>query len=142
MGKDEPNRWVLLAARLLVALTFLVLGLTKVSNPLLFAREIHVYEILPAEPQFLINLTALLLPWFEIVCGLLLALGACVRATTLALGALLAGFTGAILYRTLVIWFTEEISFWAIHFDCEQWLECGDFLCFIILFDLLQNEFG
>ena len=72
MGNREENRWVFLSARLLVGGYFFVLGLSKAWNPLFFAKEIHTYGILPVEPQSLINLSAVLLPWFEIICGLLL----------------------------------------------------------------------
>jgi uncharacterized membrane protein YphA (DoxX/SURF4 family) len=116
---DRPeNRWVFLAARLLAGGVFFALGLTKIMNPLLFAKEIHMYEILPAEPQLLLNLSSLLLPWLEVVCGFFLITGLFLESSALILGLLTVVFTGAVFYRTLTIYFSEKVSFWAIHFDC------------------------
>jgi uncharacterized membrane protein YphA (DoxX/SURF4 family) len=117
-SKRETNRWVYLAARLLAGGIFLTLGLSKAGNPLLFAKEIHTYGILPAEPQFFLNLTALLLPWAEIVCGFMLIIGLSIECSSLTLALLTLVFTGAIFHRTLGIYFSENISFWAIHFNC------------------------
>ena len=118
MAGREENKWIFLAARLLAGMTFLILGMTKFGNPLLFAKEIHVYAILPAEPQHLLNLSALLLPWFEVSCGILLILGVYIESASLITGAMTAVFTLAVFYRTMVIYFTQDISLWTIEFDC------------------------
>jgi putative oxidoreductase len=118
MSKRSENRWLFLAARLIAGGLFLALGLTKTPNPLLFAKEIHMYGIIPVEPQVLLNLAALLLPWIEVVCGFFLIAGLFLESSSLILGLLTVAFTGAVFYRTLAIYFSENISFWAIHFDC------------------------
>ena len=63
------NRWVVMAARLILAVTFLYAGIEKLRDPLAFADSIASFQILP---DALINLVALSLPVLEIFLGLML----------------------------------------------------------------------
>jgi putative oxidoreductase len=61
--------YVIFALSLVVAAVFIYAGIDKLRDPLQFADSIAGFAILP---RALINLFALALPSFEVVCGLLL----------------------------------------------------------------------
>ena len=73
--------------RLTLAVVFLYAGITKAKSPALFALAIDAYQMLPA---WAVIALAHVLPWVEILLGLLLAMGWWRRpvslATTLLLG--------------------------------------------------------
>jgi len=58
----------------------------KVLNPLSFAQIIHNYRVMPPT---LINLPAIILPWIELLAGILIIVGFKVRGANLVLGGLL-----------------------------------------------------
>jgi len=66
------NKKVLLVVRWILALVFLYAGIGKIINPADFAQDIDNYRILP---YLLVTLMAAILPWIEVICGLLLLLG-------------------------------------------------------------------
>jgi len=80
------NKWLLLASRLVLGGLFIYASLDKVLNPLAFAQIIHNYRITPPS---VINIAAVLLPWIELLAGLLLVIGMKVRGSNLTLGLLL-----------------------------------------------------
>ena len=80
------NKWLLLASRLVLGALFIYASLDKVLNPLAFAQIIHNYRITPPS---LINIAAVLLPWIELLAGLLLVIGIKVRGSNMTLGLLL-----------------------------------------------------
>ncbi|MBN2290236.1 MAG: hypothetical protein JXQ83_12955 [Candidatus Glassbacteria bacterium] len=56
----------------LVGVLFVAASLHKIASPLEFARVIHNYRILPG---VLVNPAAVIMPWVELSCGVLLVLG-------------------------------------------------------------------
>ncbi len=89
MKKIIENDLVQLTARIVVGFMFILVGLAKISDPQLFAKEIANYRILP---ELLVNWTAIILPWVELVCGLLLIVGVRLKANSALIGAMLAMF--------------------------------------------------
>jgi putative oxidoreductase len=68
--RDSPLRhYAVLAVSLGLAAVFVYAGVDKIRDPLQFADSVFAFAILPVA---LINLLALGLPPFEIVCGLLM----------------------------------------------------------------------
>lgn len=104
------------AARWLVGGMFVYLGLSKALHPVEFLKLVRQYDAL--HHHLLLNTVAAALPWFEVFCGLLLALGVAVRAAALLLAAMLVPFTLLILQRALGIQEARGIPFCAIKFDC------------------------
>jgi putative oxidoreductase len=97
----QPTLYLLV--RTTLGLTFLWASVDKILNPAEFAGIIMNYDILPPDT---VNLAAVVLPWFELVCGLLLVLGRLVPGATLSIVILLFTFmlaTGFSLYRGLDI---------------------------------------
>ncbi|MDP6777601.1 MAG: MauE/DoxX family redox-associated membrane protein [Candidatus Latescibacteria bacterium] len=79
---------LLVAIRLILGCTMLWAGLTKISEPLLFAQTVRAYEVLPLA---LINPFAIVVPWIEVVAGVCLVLGYWTRSgSVVSLGLLIA----------------------------------------------------
>ncbi len=67
-------------ARAVLAVTFIWASIHKIADPSDFALQIATYQILPLG---LINLQAIVLPWLEIITGLLLVVGLSTRPAAL-----------------------------------------------------------
>ncbi len=107
----------LLVARLVVGITFVVMGLAKVEDPIGFLKLVREFELAPNLP-WLLNGIAGLVPWLEIWCGGLLVLGVGVRGAAGTLSILLVVFTIAIQDRGATLAAHDGVSFCAIAFDC------------------------
>ncbi len=83
------NRLVLLIFRLVVGAVFVYAGVVKILEPLDFAGNIANYQVVGQTLSFL---TALILPWLEVLCGLGLALGPYKRASALIVSLMLGFF--------------------------------------------------
>lgn len=87
------NPYISIAARLIAGAMFIATGIAKIIEPHQFAREIANYAILP---DFLINISALALPWVELISGLLFVVGLRLRANATIIGGLLIVFIIAV----------------------------------------------
>jgi hypothetical protein len=87
-GAPHSLRWVVLAATVAVAAVFVRAGLPKIADPAGFALAVYRYQMLP---DSWVNLTALYLPWLEVVAAVVLLLIPRLRgaAALLILGLLL-----------------------------------------------------
>ena len=84
---------VLAAARAVLAVVFIWACAHKILNPYDFAMQVATYQILPLP---LINLQAIVLPWIELVAGVLLILGLWTRAAAVVTCGMNAMFIVAI----------------------------------------------
>lgn len=66
------NKPVILVARWILAVVFIYAGIGKILDPGQFAQDIDNYRLLP---YVLVTLMAAILPWLEVLCGLLLIFG-------------------------------------------------------------------
>jgi len=89
------NRF-LTALRVAFGLVFVVASLDKIADPQGFAQVVDNYRILPA---VLVNPTAILLPWIELVSGLALTLGVLPRGASVVLSGLTAVFMAVLAYN-------------------------------------------
>ncbi len=105
--------WIL-AARIALGGCFIYLGAMKALEPALFLKNLRLFHW--TENPWLLNSTAAILPWFEIVCGVFLVLGVAARGASLLTLLLLAGFTFMIVRRAHEIGGSLPIC--AIRFDC------------------------
>ena len=109
----------LLLARLLVGGMLISMGWSKLAgDPVHFLKLIKLYNILPLQPPYFLNATAVTLPWIEILCGAALVLGVWVRGAALTVLGMLIAFTLAIFFRTKGIYAEGGQAFCAIRFDC------------------------
>lgn len=72
-------------SRLLLGGIFIYAGMIKAEDPVAFAGQVANYQLLPYAWNYLV---AAILPYLEILCGLLLVLNRWVRPATLVLGTL------------------------------------------------------
>lgn len=92
MSARRPWRghsWLAVPLRIYLGGLFILAAVHKIANPAAFALDVATYDLLPLE---LINLTAITLPWIEIVAGALLVAGVRVRPAALVVAALMAVF--------------------------------------------------
>lgn len=85
--------WLALAFRLYIGGIFVYASIYKINYPAEFAETVASYQIVP---YFAVNLMAAVLPWIELISGVLLILGIRTRSAAAILAALLAVFTLAI----------------------------------------------
>jgi putative oxidoreductase len=120
-SRTTPQDVATVAARWLLGAIFIYMGLHKAVNPVPFLKLVNEYHIVHV--PLLLNLIAAALPWFEVLCGLMLVAGVAVRGTALVLLVMLAFFTTAVLRRALQIAAGPPgLPFTAVKFDCG----CGN----------------
>ena len=108
----------LLLARLLIGGLFIYMGVQKIGHPGDFLKQIHLYEMLPERPPYFLNGTAIVLPWLEVLCGVVLILGVWLRGAALSVATMLLVFTPAIFLRAMAIHTAQGTPFMEIAFDC------------------------
>jgi len=59
-------------ARFILGSVFIYAAIDKIAHPQAFSEAVYKYQILP---EFLLNLTAIILPWLELCIALFLILG-------------------------------------------------------------------
>jgi len=79
------NRYLPPTVRILLGAIFIYAALLKIADPVAFAGSVAAYKILP---YFASYLTAAVLPFVELSCGLLLVCGYRVRGGALIIGAM------------------------------------------------------
>ncbi|MFH1123512.1 MAG: MauE/DoxX family redox-associated membrane protein [Pseudomonadota bacterium] len=90
------SRILPLVIRMILGIVFLLASIDKILHPEAFAEAITNYRILP---DAIINLTAIVLPWIELMVGLCLVSGIWVPGASLLSALLLMVFLGAILFN-------------------------------------------
>ncbi|MBN1155960.1 DoxX family membrane protein [candidate division KSB1 bacterium] len=78
LNKDTP----ITILRILVGILFIFSGITKILNPSEFAWDIDNYRMIP---YILVTLMAIILPWLELLCGILLMVGPFKKGASLIL---------------------------------------------------------
>jgi len=125
---DKPSIWgridgtgvPLALARLGVGAMFVYLAVQKLLDPPhLFRKAVATYQVLPLNPPEIINTVAMVLPWIELTCGVLLLSGLFVRGAFILTAAMLAVFTPAIYQIAIEKLNSGEFArFCDVNFDC------------------------
>jgi len=100
-GKHESIPRVLWrhGIRLFVGIVFIYAGYIKIIDPMGFAKNIYQYQILS---DYWVNVTAIILPWLEVVCGLsLVFIPRLRRGSSAWIFLMLLVFTVAVAYSVL-----------------------------------------
>jgi len=79
--------------RIMVGLVFIYASIDKISSPAYFAGTIQNYQLIP---EFMLNIIAIILPWVELICGLLLLSGVWHQSAALIISLLMVVFILAI----------------------------------------------
>ena len=85
--------WLTVRVQIALGAIFIVAALPKIADPPSFAHMIYNYRLLPGG---LINISALVMPWVELLAGLALVLGVWTRPARWVITALLVTFIIAI----------------------------------------------
>jgi uncharacterized membrane protein YphA (DoxX/SURF4 family) len=85
--------WLTIRVQLALGAIFVIAAIPKIADPPSFAHMIYNYRLVPAS---LINISALVMPWVELLAGLALILGVWKAAARNVIGVLLAIFIIAI----------------------------------------------
>jgi uncharacterized membrane protein YphA (DoxX/SURF4 family) len=92
-AKLNINCKLLAIGRIFLGALFIYASWDKILDPAAFAAVITNYQILPA---MLVNVTALVLPWLELVCGICLVLNRWTRGSALIVLVLMVVFLAAL----------------------------------------------
>ena len=72
MERRSNLKYFVLLVRWIIAALFIYAGVSKILDPASFAESIDNYRILP---YLLVSIVAVILPWLEVLCGILLFSG-------------------------------------------------------------------
>ncbi len=87
------NQKIQMVFRFILGITFIAASLHKIAAPGQFAQIIYGYGLFP---ENLINFIAIIVPFFELFCGLLIIIGVCKGGACLVINIMLVGFITAI----------------------------------------------
>ena len=96
MRECKRNQVCPLAARMILGAIFIYASIDKILHPAAFAKAVFNYAILP---DALINLTAIVLPWLELVLGIFLVIGLFREGSVCIVTGLLVVFLGATIFN-------------------------------------------
>jgi uncharacterized membrane protein YphA (DoxX/SURF4 family) len=91
-----PWQWVFLVCRIGLGIVWIWASFDKIRHPQAFAEIVYNYQILPDQ---LVNVTALVLPWFECVLGIFLIVGKWVPGAAFGSSLLMSVFLAALGYN-------------------------------------------
>ncbi len=89
IGERLAHPWLTVRVQIALGAIFVAAAIPKIVDPPSFAHMIYNYRVLPAG---LINISALTMPWLEIVAGLALILGVWSAAARNVIAAMLVLF--------------------------------------------------
>ena len=92
----STNRLFDIGARIVLGGVFIYASYDKILHPEPFAEAVFNYQILP---DFLVNLTAIVLPWLELFLGVFLLIGIWLPGAAVLSTLLLTAFMGAMLFN-------------------------------------------
>jgi putative oxidoreductase len=85
--------WLTIRVQLALGAIFVAAAVPKIADPPSFAHMIYNYRLLPGG---LINISSIVMPWIELLCGLALILGVWRKAALSIIGTMLVVFIIAI----------------------------------------------
>jgi putative oxidoreductase len=98
LKKILTHRYVALVLRLYVGALFIYASMYKINYTGEFAETIASYQIVP---YWTVNILGVVLPWVELICGILLVAGIRARSATVVIGFLMILFGLAIMINLM-----------------------------------------
>ena len=93
MKRLLAHPWLTIRVQIALGAIFIIAALPKIADPPSFAHMIYNYRLVPSP---LINISALVMPWVELLAGLALILGVWKAAARTVVAIMLAVFIAAI----------------------------------------------
>ena len=93
MKRLLAHPWLTIRVQIALGAIFIIAALPKIADPPAFAHMIYNYRLVPSP---LINISALVMPWVELLAGLALILGVWKAAARTVVAIMLAVFIVAI----------------------------------------------
>ena len=93
LSSSFAHPWLTVRVQLALGAIFVAAAIPKIADPPSFAHMIYNYRLLPGG---LVSLSALWMPWVELLAGLALILGVWRRGAALLIGLLLVLFIAAV----------------------------------------------
>lgn len=93
MNTKEKIIWLV---RVLLGIIFIYASISKIRYPEAFAEAVFNYQILPHQ---LVNITAIILPWLELVTGVCLVVGKWVPGSLVIINGLMLIFMSALIFN-------------------------------------------
>jgi len=131
------QQWGYWMGRFLLGAVFIYAAILKISSPQDFADSIAAYQILPI---VVINPFALGLPFFELVCGLLVLTGFFLRVGVLGILSMLIIFIVA-LAASLLRGLSINCGCFGMHswFDSNPWIALLRDACLLVISILIYR---
>lgn len=139
--KVFKNRLFLLLLRLVVGGVFIWAAVTKIADPLSFAQDVRNYRLVGQSLSFV---TAIILPWVELMAGVCLIIGIFPRSSALLISGLLVFFIILVAVTMLRGIDVECGCFGTFSRKADLWLILEDLLWLVMSLALLfspENEF-
>lgn len=92
------HEYLALVLRVYIGGLFVYASMYKISYSAEFAETIASYQLVP---YWAVNVSAVFLPWLELVCGVLLVVGFRAKSAAVIIGGLLVMFTAAVVINLL-----------------------------------------
>ncbi len=93
MEKVLKSEILKISSRMVLSIIFIFFAIDKIADPVQFAKEINNYKILP---DYLINISAIILPWIELFVGFLIFIGSKIKSASIITAAMLIVFIIAV----------------------------------------------
>ena len=94
--RKNLHRFCYHSARLILGVVFVYASYDKILHPKAFAEVVYNYQILP---DGLINVTAIFLPWLEMLMGIFLIMGFWMPGTVIWCNTLLVVYIGTLCFN-------------------------------------------
>jgi uncharacterized membrane protein YphA (DoxX/SURF4 family) len=88
------NEYLILIARIILGFIFIVASIDKLADPNAFAVSIGYYKLVGGSFAMI---TATILPWIELICGLFLIFGIMLRGSSLLVLLMMIVFTAGVI---------------------------------------------
>lgn len=138
--KILSNKYLIFAFRFLVGFIFIIAAIPKIADPSSFAKSIQAYQLIPT---ILINITALVIPWVELLIGIFLIVGVLLRGSAILSAGLFAAFS-IIIAVSLIRGLTIDCGCFGPNSSPLSWMrfweDIGLLLVSILIFHTSKNQ--
>lgn len=132
LARIDASGVPLLLARLFVGGMFAYLAYMKLRDPIEFLKQLYGYAFFGPLPRQVVNTTAVVVPWIELLCAVALVLGFWLRGAALTIVGMLLFFYPLLIHRAVGLLHDPPAGqhyagFCDVAFDCG----CGTGVVFI-----------